>query len=117
MTTETLIERDVPIVCQLLEPELREREQVLQQELFSGVEAIRELSDGYALRYPGEVRWLATLTEFIRFERDCCPFLRFELHAEPQHGPLWLELRGQAGVKEFVEAVLLPQVPTIPSSR
>ena len=117
MTTETATERDVPIVCQLPEPELREREQVLQQEVFSGVEEIRELADGYALRFPGEVRWLDTLTEFIRFERACCPFFHFELHAEPQPGPLWLQLRGPEGVKEFVEAALLPQVPTSPSSR
>ena len=115
MTTETLTEREVPIVCRLPEPELREREQVLQQEVFSGVEEIRELSDGYSLRYPGEVRWLDTLTEFIRLERDCCPFFHFELHAEPERGPLWLQLRGREGVKEFVETVLLSRVPRVPS--
>ena len=62
---------------------------------------MRELADGYALRYPSEAHWLDTLTEFIRFERDYCPFFRFEFHAEPQHGPLWLQLHGQEGVKEF----------------
>ena len=81
----------------------------------STVEEVRELADGYALRYPSEAHWLDTLTEFIRFERDYCPFFRFEFHAEPQHGPLWLQLHGQEGVKEFVEAVLLPQVPPVSS--
>ena len=104
METDTLL--DLPIVCRLLGPELRAREQVLQREIFSGVQEVRELPDGYALRYPGEARWLATLAEFIRFERACCPFLRFELHAEQQDGPLWLRLRGPEGAKEFIAALL-----------
>ncbi len=72
----------------------------------------RRAADGYALRFPGEARWLATLAEFIRFERACCPFLRFELHAEQQDGPLWLRLRGPVGVKEFLAALLPPPAAT-----
>ena len=81
---ETEIVEGLPVVCRLLEPALREREEVLQREVFSAVKETHELADGYALRFPGEADWLATLAEFIRFERACCPFLRFELHAEQQ---------------------------------
>ena len=105
-TPETEIVEGLPIECRLLEPELRAREEELQRELFSAVAEVRALPDGYALRFPGEADWLATLAEFIRFERACCPFLRFELHAEQQDGPLWLRLRGPAGTKEFVAALL-----------
>ena len=116
METDTLL--DLPIVCRLLAPELRAREQVLQREVFSGVQELRELPDGYALRYPGEAHWLATLAEFIRFERECCPFLRFELHAEQQDGPLWLRLRGLAGAKAFVaELLALPVGATTRQAR
>jgi hypothetical protein len=41
-----------------------------------------------------------------RFERECCLFFTFALHCEPQHGPLWLHLRGPAGAKEFVATLL-----------
>ena len=106
VTDATEVGAAVPIACALTTPELRAREQFLQREVISGVRETRELPDGYALRFPGEAEWLATLAEFIRFERACCPFLRFELHAEQQDGPLWLRLRGPAGTKEFVAALL-----------
>lgn len=97
---------DMPIACALTTPELRARERVLQREIVTGIQETRELPDGYALRFPGEAAWLDTLAEFIRFERECCPFLTFALHCEPQHGPLWLHLRGPEGAKEFLMALL-----------
>lgn len=96
----------IPIVCSLTTPELRAREQVVQREVVSGVEEIQELPDGYALRFPGDAAWLTTLTEFIRFERECCPFFTFELRCEPEHGPLWLHLRGPQGTRDFVRGLL-----------
>lgn len=33
---------------------------------------------------------------------QCCPFLRFQLTVEPGRGPIWLELTGPAGTREFV---------------
>lgn len=97
---------EAPIACSLTDAEQRERQQALQREVFGGVREARELADGYALRFPGDGAWLATLADFIRFERDCCPFFLFELRCEPQHGPLWLHLRGPEGVKEIVAAIL-----------
>ncbi len=106
MTDEDTALADLPIACSLTTPELRAREQVVQREVVGGVQETRELADGYALRFPGDPAWLDTLTEFIRFERECCPFFTFELRCEPQHGPLWLQLRGPEGVKEFVATLL-----------
>lgn len=97
---------EMPIACSLTTPELRAREQVVQREVVAGVQETRELADGYALRFPGDAAWLDKLAEFIRFERECCPFFTFELRCEPQQGPLWLHLRGPAGVKEFVATLL-----------
>jgi len=39
-------------------------------------------------------------------ERDCCPFFTFELAFAPDHGPVWLRLRGPEGAKAVVEAML-----------
>jgi hypothetical protein len=97
---------DIPIACSLTTPKLRAREQIVQREFVAGVQETRELADGYALRFPGDALWLATLAELIRFERECCPFFTFELHCEPQHGPLWLHMRGPEGAKEFVATLL-----------
>ena len=105
MATATEIVQGLPIMCRLLAPELRAREQVVQEEIAAAAEA-HELPEGYALRFPGEAGWLATLAEFIHFERACCPFLRFELHAEQQDGPRWLRLRGLPVTKAFVAELL-----------
>ena len=106
MTGETEIIEGLPIVCRLPGPELRAREEALQREVFGAAVEARELADGYAVRFPGEADRLATLAEFMRFERACCPFLRLELHAEQQEGPLWLRLRGPAGAKAFIAELL-----------
>ncbi|MGH7863201.1 MAG: hypothetical protein ACREOS_13330 [Candidatus Dormibacteraceae bacterium] len=110
MTTDAEVRQDPPIECRLLEPERRARAEMLQQEVLSAVEETHELPDGIALRFHGEPIWLATLAEFIGFERACCPFLRFELHAEQQNGPLWLRLRGPTGTKEFLATLMSPPV-------
>lgn len=103
---DTPAPQGAPITCSLTAPERQAREQVLQREVFSGIQEVRELPDGYALRYPGDAAWVDTLAGFIRFERECCPFFTFELRCAPERGPLWLWLRGPEGVKAFVAAML-----------
>ncbi|MFW6079818.1 MAG: hypothetical protein ACODAE_09360 [Gemmatimonadota bacterium] len=77
--------------------------------LAEAVEEVRELDDGFALRYPGGDGMpgrLRMLAGFIERERECCPFFRFELELEPERGPIWLRLRGRPGVKEYLEREL-----------
>jgi hypothetical protein len=40
------------------------------------------------------------------FERQCCPFLRFNIRLEPGEGPIWLELSGPEGTKDFLNSFL-----------
>ena len=42
----------------------------------------------------------------IEPERQCCPVLRFVVTAEPDGGPVWLELSGPAATKEFLRGLL-----------
>lgn len=91
----------LPVACTLSAPEQAARQQVIQAEIARGREAVVELTDGYALRYPGDGAWATKLLEFITFERQCCQFFIFELVFEPACGPVWLRLRGGEGVKEF----------------
>jgi len=62
-----------------------------------------ELEDGIAFRLPGQQEWLTLLAELMIAERECCPFLRFQLTAEPQIGEITLQITGPAGTKEFVK--------------
>ncbi len=93
---------ELPIACNLSEPELAKRQEELAENIFQGVQQVKELTDGYAYRFPGNEEWAARLMEFVLAERRCCPFFTFELIFEPNLGSTWLHLRGGQGVKEFI---------------
>lgn len=92
----------LPITCTLTDADQRERQRALQRRLLPGIRESIELEDGYALRFPGEPRWVRDLAELIVYERACCEFLSLELVAEAETGPVWLRLRGPAGTKAFL---------------
>jgi hypothetical protein len=92
----------LPVACTLSQPDLARRRAGLFADLARRRQEARWLSEGVALRYSSELRTLALLGEFIQLERQCCPFLRFQLTVEPGGGPIWLELTGPAGTREFL---------------
>jgi hypothetical protein len=44
--------------------------------------------------------------ELILAERECCPFLTFELTAQPNMGPMIVRMTGPAGTKDFLKTIL-----------
>ncbi|MDQ2805973.1 MAG: hypothetical protein M3Z04_03495 [Chloroflexota bacterium] len=101
--TET---NSLPIACSLTDTALAERQKQLILALFNVIQQVQELADGYAFQFASDRNTVARLTEFISVERECCPFFAFELIFEPNRGPLWLRLRGGAGVKEFIQTLI-----------
>ena len=65
-------------------------------------QAVKELADGYAFRYKADSQSIQNAAEFIVYERLCCPFFDFELAVEQDSDRLWLRLRGENGIKEFI---------------
>jgi len=61
------------------------------------------LPDGYALRFPPGAESLSTLADFAALESLCCPFLRFQIEAEPGQRAVWLRLTGREGTREFLK--------------
>jgi hypothetical protein len=96
--------KEPSFVCKLyaMSAAQRARHSELAARLADAVSERRELADGYALRVAVEKIDLAAAAEWITLERRCCPFLRFQLEAEPDDGPVWLRLTGATGVKEFL---------------
>ena len=107
MNTE--LEQTAAIACDLsaIPAEERERHATSGEQLFATVQEVLELADGYALRLPTTSDILLKAARFIANERLCCPFFSFGLEVEASGGPLWLQLKGAAGVKQFIEAELL----------
>jgi hypothetical protein len=98
---------NLPVICQLPDAERREREATLLSRFRSGVESTEELEDGYSFRLPGEKNWLMLVADLMIAERECCPFLRFQLIAEPQMGVLTVRITGPEGTKQFLQSAFL----------
>jgi hypothetical protein len=100
--------QESPLACNMLamDADGRKRHKTVSEQMRAAVKKVQPLPDGYALSFEAEQATILLASEFIARERLCCPFLRFELIAEQENGPLWLRLRGREGVKEFIEAEL-----------
>jgi hypothetical protein len=97
----------IPIACTLSDPERREREATLIAQFRSGVISVEELADGYTFQVPGHKNWLALVSDLMIAERECCPFLTFQLTAEPNMGALTLRVTGPHGTKEFLKPLMV----------
>jgi hypothetical protein len=98
---------ELPIACSLTDRELARRAEDIRRDLFSGALERSEFETGYAFRFPADQEWETKIVEFVSTERQCCPFFRFDVKFEPNHGPIWLKLSGGEGVKQFIEATFL----------
>ena len=95
------VPKSLPVACSLTSEELRRRETILLAEFRSAVTATKELAVGYAFRVSGEKERLALVADLMMAERDCCPFLTFQLTAEPNGGALTIRITGPEGTKPF----------------
>jgi len=75
----------------------------LIDQLKDSLEEVRELPNGFALRFADDGSLFGRLAEWVRLESVCCPFLDFELRVERSSGPVWLRLTGGEGVKAFLK--------------
>jgi hypothetical protein len=86
-----------------LDKEARKRHGEVMKQLRTATKEVRELSDGYGFRFASDQATIMLVSEFVARERLCCPFFIFEMVIEPEEGPLWLRLKGEEGVKEFIK--------------
>ena len=96
---------EVPLACALSDAELRQRKATLLARFHSAAIAIVELPDGYEFQIPGDKKWILLTAELIADERECCPFLKFELTVQPDHRPVAVRVTGPSGAKEFVMSI------------
>ena len=95
------------VACSLTSAQLRKREASLLTRFRPAVTDTEELPDGYAFRLPGDAKWITLGAQLMVAERECCPFLRFEVVAEADHGPVVVRITGPEGTKEFLREILM----------
>ena len=98
---------NAPIACSLTTVELSDREAKLLAQFRSATIETEELQEGYAFRLSGDGKSIGLIAEWIVAERECCPFLAFEVTAFPNRGPVIVRVTGPAGTKEFLRTVLM----------
>ena len=96
---------DLPVACTLSADALKTRRQGLLSALLGRAEYHEELPDGHRLRFASAPDTLSLLARTVEAERECCRFLTFQIVVEPEGGPIWLELTGPPGTREFVSAL------------
>jgi hypothetical protein len=102
---------DTSFLCHLnvLNDSQKDRYIELTRILNQSRQSVKELDDGYAFRFKAESQLILDAAEFIVYERLCCPFFNFELTVESDTDRMWLNLRGQNGIKEFIRAEFNPE--------
>ena len=98
--------KSVVVCCTLPEDGLRTRITEIEDTIAKQITEIRELDDGYALRFRAEPGIIEDLGRFIALERVCCAFLDFSLRVEAGDGPIWLELTGSGEAKSFLRPAI-----------
>jgi len=98
--------KDSPVACTLSDNEFQERRSGLLAKVRDKIHEVRSIDSGYALRFESTNEIIDELTTLIQLERSCCQFLEFNLRVLPEQGPIWLELSGPNGTKEFLDCLL-----------
>lgn len=102
--TKRRIDLDIPIACTLSDNAFQNRVQALTEVIKTDCLDIQPQDDGYRLQFAEKIA--QQLLEIVHIERECCPFLKFELHFEPQNGPLWVYIRGPESTKQYLQSTL-----------
>jgi len=96
---------DLPIACSLSDSELRKREATILAQFKGAATKTEECDDGYSFALAGHRQNLALVFELLAAERECCPFLKFQLETEPANGPLHLRITGPGDAKAFLTSL------------
>ena len=98
-------EAEPPIACTLTPDQLAARRRALIPGLLERAMEVTELPDGIRLRFRSEPNLLQDLATVMEQERECCGFLKFELKADPQAGPVTLEVTGPPGTADMLRSL------------
>lgn len=94
---------DTPIACDFTALDDPEQHKHHTEALFEEREDLRAVSNGVALQFPGTLDYAERVLDFISRERQCCPFLTFELIVEPEERGVWLVLGGDETATSYIQ--------------
>ena len=99
------MKEDVTVACFLTDSELKKRRQGHLDRMAALIKEVTEIPTGYKYTFKLESKTLEQLTKIIELERNCCPFLNFELSLRAGEDTVSLTLTGPEGTKEAVKSL------------
>jgi hypothetical protein len=97
---------ELPIACTLTPEALRTRQEGLLMGLVERAVRRDDLSNGLRLEFAPSADTLHLIARAVEAERHCCRFLRFGMTVEPDGGPVFLDLTGPPGTRDFISALI-----------
>ena len=97
---------DVPIACTLTPDALQIRPRGRLANELRRADQKESTVEGVRLRFAPDAETLEAIAQAVDAERQCCRFLRFSITMGPEGGPMFLELTGPPGTREFLDALL-----------
>jgi hypothetical protein len=92
----------------------RDRDRQLIPVLRDALQERKELTDGYAYRFPAAL--VEKVGAWVAIEAKCCQPLTYTLALEPQPGgALWVQITGH-DAKEFIDAEFAPLMTKLAAS-
>jgi hypothetical protein len=97
---------NLPIACTLPPGEPGARGDDLLHGLVRQAVERHDLPEGYRFRFGPDAEILQRIAWAMGAERQCCRFLTFQLTAEADGGPIWLDVTGPHGTRAFLDELL-----------
>ena len=97
---------DLPIACSLTPEQRGTRRRELLPGLVAAATSREPLPSGYRWSFDSTPGLVGRIAEVIEAERSCCRFLTFHVEAEPDLGPVVLEVTGPEGTREFLDQLV-----------
>ena len=94
-----------PLACSLTPEDLRDRRDALLPGLIHRADTVTDLENGLRLEFKSKSGLLAEIARIMEQERGCCTFLRFNLTAEAEDGPITLDVTGPKGTREVLRSL------------
>ena len=97
---------NLPIACSLTLDEFVAMRAGLLPGLLTRANVHESIPGGFRWRFEPTLDMAKEIGAVIDAEHRCCPFLRFLLIVEPGDGPVWLEVTGPDGTRNFLKTLL-----------